>query len=225
MLSLYKKYYTSELHIFNLYSSIPALPTHRLGFIAFVQCFLGVWHVNTNRHAKKTPFSRITSLVFKQYIERSRKQIDICVCVRVFLCVCFCYSLWSGGSRAGLVIVNHHPPWRNSELIETDLWVRLRPLTHHTHPSPCSRGTVTMTWQWKILSDLSGIQTYVFAGWQAKVLTTDPRELCVCVCVCVCVSVCVGAGCLPYIISFSFVFVPQEFLLQLDIMIGMLEVN
>ena len=45
------------------------------------------------------------------------------------------------------------------ELIKTDLWVRLKPLTHHKPPSPCSRGTVTMTWE-GILSDQSGIQTY-----------------------------------------------------------------
>ena len=54
-----------------------------------------------------------------------------------------CYSPWSAGSRAALVIVSHYPPRQNSELIETDLWVRLRPLTHHTHPTSCSKGTDT----------------------------------------------------------------------------------
>ena len=58
-----------------------------------------------------------------------------------FLCVCC--SLWSGGSRAGLVIISYYLLRESSaELIETNLWVRLRPLTHHTLPSPCSSGTV-----------------------------------------------------------------------------------
>ena len=76
-----------------------------------------------------------------------------------FLCVCC--SLWSGGSRAGLVIISYYLLRESSaELIETNLWVRLRPLTHHTPPSPRSRGTVNTPCQWKILSDLSGISTY-----------------------------------------------------------------
>ena len=48
--------------------------------------------------------------------------------------VCVCYSPWSGGSRARLVIVSYYSPRKSSELIETDLWVRLRPLTHQTPP-------------------------------------------------------------------------------------------
>ena len=71
-----------------------------------------------------------------------------------------CYSPSYGGSRAALTIVCYYPFRKNSsELIEADLWVRLRPFTHHTHTSLCSRGTVTMTWQGKILSDLSRIPT------------------------------------------------------------------
>ena len=37
-----------------------------------------------------------------------------------------CYSPLSGGSRAWVVIVSHYPPRRNSEFIETHLWVRMR---------------------------------------------------------------------------------------------------
>ena len=51
------------------------------------------------------------------------------------------YSPWPGISRAGFVIVSHYH--YSSELIETNLWIRLKPYTHHTSSSSCSRGTVT----------------------------------------------------------------------------------
>ena len=37
-------------------------------------------------------------------------------------------------------------------------------ITHHAHPFSCSRGTVTTPCQWKIFSNLSGIQTHALLG-------------------------------------------------------------
>ena len=99
---------------------------------------------------------------------------------------CLCYSPRSGGSRDGPVIVSHYPPWRSSMLIET---LRLRPLTHHTPSSPCSRETVTTPCQWIILSDLSEIRTNSCR--HCQLLGRDdnhwPMRAGDCVYVCVCV--------------------------------------
>ena len=46
------------------------------------------------------------------------------------------------GTRAELVIFRYYSPRKRSELIETDLWGRLKPLTHYTPSSPCSSGPV-----------------------------------------------------------------------------------
>ena len=81
-------------------------------------------------------------------IIRNRSFISLCIPV-------VCNSPWSGGSRAGFIIVTYYPPWKSLQLIEMDLWVTLRLLTHHTPPSLCSRVKVTSPFQWKILREIN----------------------------------------------------------------------
>ena len=53
------------------------------------------------------------------------------------------------------MVANHYTLPESSKLINTHLWLRLRPFTQHTSSSLCSRGSVIAPYQWKILSDLS----------------------------------------------------------------------
>ncbi len=50
------------------------------------------------------------------------------------MCVCVCVIHLRSGSRAGHVIASYYLPGMSSELLVTDLWVRLEPFhTPHTH--------------------------------------------------------------------------------------------
>ena len=75
-------------------------------------------------------------------------------CVSLFLCVrvriCLCFSLCACARACVLFTM----VWR----------ITLRPLTHHTHPCPCLMRTVTIPWQYKLLSDLSEIRTHALPG-------------------------------------------------------------
>ena len=81
---------------------------------------------------------------------------------------------------AGLVI-SHCRTRKSSEFKEIDLWVRLRTLIYHTHPSLCFRMTVTAPCQWKIHSYLSRIWTHALPSNRRELLTTGSWEWCACV--------------------------------------------